>query len=214
MRRRILIVAAERFELLPIRKAVAARSDCEFVLVANGPGPRLASKAIARASANSDFDLYVSTGLCGGLRQDLRVGTVVIGTSINGVEIAQPRCGHQMVSGPIASVDRVISTREERRELSRRGAVAVEMEAAAVLDCAERSGKPCYCVKAVSDTASESFHVDLNAARDGEGRFSVLKILGQALRAPRTAFPELMRLRRNSLAAATALGEFFANCNL
>ena len=69
-----------------------------------------------------------------------------------------------------------------------------------------------YCIRAVSDTASEEFAVDLNAARDREGRIRVRQIFWQAARRPPTIVPELLRLRRNSEIAARALGAFLATC--
>jgi hypothetical protein len=102
---------------------------------------------------------------------------------------------------------------EEKRRLRQTGAIVVEMEAAAVLEKARDAGRPFYAVKAVSDGADESFSLDLNAARDGDGRFSVMRILNQAFRSPMTAFPELARLKRNGERAAVALGDFFAHCN-
>lgn len=213
MKRRVLVVAAEQFELEPIRKAIAARSDLEFSLTANGPGPRLAGEAVDAAGFPGSYDAIVSTGLCGALIEELEVGQVVLGNAVNGDEISEPRCGPGTFSGPIISVDYVAGTVEERKRLQQLGGVAVEMEAAAVLTRARQHRKPFYCVKAVSDRAGETFELDLNAARDHEGRFSVPRILGQAILSPRRIVPELGRLRRNSRHAADSLGEFFAHCN-
>jgi adenosylhomocysteine nucleosidase len=213
MKRRVLVVAAEQFELGPIRRAVSGRDDTEFVLVANGPGPRLAREAVRSAGVPVAFDSFVSAGLCGALIDELSVATIVIGNQVNGIGIPEPRSGQAYYSGAIASVDYIAGTVEEKRRLRKTGAIAVEMEAAGVLDLAREAGRPFYCVKSVSDVADEGFTVNLNAARDGEGRFSVMRILGQACRSPLTAFPELARLKRNGERAASALGEFFAHCN-
>ena len=86
------------------------------------------------------------------------------------------------------------------------------MEAAALLDRAQRWGVPFYCVRAVSDAANEDFAVDFNAARDKEGRFRPERIVAQALRRPLSGIPELLRLRRNAGLASIALGEFLGNC--
>jgi hypothetical protein len=55
--------------------------------------------------------------------------------------------------------------------------------------------------------------LDLNAARDDEGRFSVVKIFRQAVRRPLVVVPELLRLQRNSHLAAKALGVFLGDCS-
>jgi hypothetical protein len=93
------------------------------------------------------------------------------------------------------------------------GAVAVEMEAAAVAGRAKEWRMPFYCVRAVSDLALEGFALDLNEMRDEEGRFSRSRIVLRALTSPLRLFPELLRLNRNSGRAARALGDFFANCS-
>jgi len=212
MKRRVLVVAAEEFELAPIRKAVAARGDAEYVFAAKGPGPKLAREAVQSAGEPAAFDSFVSVGLCGALVDELTVGSVIVGSGVNGMNIATPRIGVRSHTGPIASVDYIAGTVEEKQRLRRTGAIAVEMEAAAVFEQARKAGRPFYCVKAVSDMAEEGFTLDLNAARDRDGRFRIMRILGQAFRSPLTGIPELARLKRNCDCAAKALGDFFAHC--
>ena len=200
MRPRVLLVAAERREL----QFVPRREGWE--MVANGPGPRLAAAVV------KDAEAIVSVGICGGLDASLRVGDVVVGSAVNGVGVGQPKSAGRHVAGPVASIDRVADAAEKRR-LAASGAVVVEMEAAGVLEAARQLGRPFYCVKAVSDSVDEDFVLDLNAARDDAGRFSTAKILMQAAKRPLVLVPELLRLRRNSEAAAKALGEFLGNCS-
>jgi len=160
-------------------------------------------------------DTVISAGLCGALDPSLRVGDIVVGTAINGVP-ADPlpeAPGFGAVVGPLASVDYVADA-SRKRELRRTGAVAVEMEAAAVLERARYWGKRFHCVKAVSDTADEVFTLDLNAARDESGRFRISHVLWQAIRRPWIGVPELLRLKTNSELAARALGGFLAHCRL
>jgi nucleoside phosphorylase len=102
---------------------------------------------------------------------------------------------------------------EEKARLRSTGALAVEMEAAALASRAEQWRKPFFCVRAVSDVAADGFALDLNTVRDKDGRFSTRRILAQALRRPVTVLPELVRLKRNSDSASRALGDFFADCS-
>ena len=44
----------------------------------------------------------------------------------------------------------------------------------------ELAGVPFYCIRAVTDTADESFANDFNAARDGDGHFIRSQICGGA----------------------------------
>ena len=213
MKRRVLVVASEPWEFAPLKAATLHRTDIEYVYVAAGPGPLLAARAVRSAGDPLAFDAFVSTGLCGALAEELKIGDVVVGREVNGIEVPEPRAASAYTSGPVASVDYFAGTVEEKRRLHRTGAIAVEMEAAAVLEGAQAASRPFYCVKVVSDTADEGFVLDLNAARDEEGRFRTGRILLQAARSPIKAAPELARLYSNGRRALSALGEFFAECN-
>lgn len=206
--RSILVVAAEQFEL----EHIQSRPGWNLTKVANGPGSTLAAEAVNRVPERPD--VVVSTGLCGALDPALRVGEIFVATAVNGKPAELPRSRLPFRSGPLVSVDRVVQTAAEKQQLRKRsGAMAVEMEAEAVAAYASRNGLPFYCIRVVSDVAEESFRVDLNAARNRDGRFSVPRILLQAARRPLIAVPELLRLRRNAALATRALGEFFADCD-
>jgi adenosylhomocysteine nucleosidase len=206
--RTVLVVAAEAFELRWIRPG---RGDLRFVKVANGPGPRLVEQAVEQV--REPVDAVLSTGICGALDPSLRVGDIVVGLSVNGEPAGTPKLSGCFRTGPILSMDRVAGTADEKKLLAASGAIAVEMEAAAVLSAARRRDVPFYCIRAVSDTAEETFAVDLNAARGRSGRFSVPRIAAQAARKPLVIVPELLRLRRNAVRAAKALGDFVADCD-
>jgi hypothetical protein len=211
-RRRILVTAAEEFELAPIRQRLLGATDFEYVYVARGPGSRLVREAVRSAGDLARFDAIVSTGLCGGLAPELRVGDIVIGLMVNRQPAQRPGFAGRVHEGPVASVDAVAGSVAEKRRLHAGGAIAVDMEAAAVEALAREAGKPFYCVKAVSDTAEEEFTLDFNAARDASGQFRVPALLWQAARNPRTCVPELWRLRRQAGTASRELGEFFVAC--
>ncbi len=200
-----LLVAAEPFEL----RWVPDRPDLRWIKAAGGPGPTLAGNAADKAGPGAD--IVVSIGLCGALDPSLQVGCIFVATHVNGTPCSVP--AGSFARGPLLSVDRVVASAKERRELRARGALAVEMEAAGVQRRAAEWGRPFFCIRAVSDGADEEFVLDLNAARDGEGRFSVKKIMLQAVRRPFRAVPELIRLKRQSEHGAKRLGDFLAVCN-
>jgi nucleoside phosphorylase len=171
---------------------------------------------LARAAVDRigrEVDGIISTGICGALIPALEVGDIVVATSVNGAAAAIPCTEKKFTAGPIASVNRVAGKICERQDLRKTGAIAVEMEAAAVAERAQEWGKPFFCVKSVSDVLDQDFVLDLNTARGSDGRFRVSRILAQALQRPFTVMPELLRLSRDGYRAARALGEFFANCS-
>jgi len=66
----------------------------------------------------------------------------------------------------------------------------------------------------ISDTADEPISIDLNAARDSEGRIEGHRVVRQAMKHPLSGTAELFRLWRKSRIAAERLGEFLGNCRV
>jgi len=182
------------------------------VAVANGPGPLLASRALELVKGRFDLDAIISVGYCGALEDELAANDIVVGAAVNGVEAREPAIDRGYIAGPVFSSDRVIATAEEKRVLRRTGAIAAEMEAAALAERARAWGIPFYCVRVVTDTAAESLPLDFNCYRARDGRFSRSRILLAALRRPGTLVPALRRLDQRCKTASEALGDFVADC--
>lgn len=187
-------------------------------MVADGPGPRRAAHALDVALSKVSPAAIVSTGVCGGLAEGLKVGTILIANRIldgdGGGEYAAatPQSAPAASTVTIVSMDRVAVTLSDKRKLRGTGAAAVEMEAAAVAARASKERTPFFCVRAVSDTAEEEFALDFNLLRDRDGRFNLPAIVWEALKRPLQRIPSLLRLDRNSRAAAESLGDFLATC--
>jgi adenosylhomocysteine nucleosidase len=223
----VVVVAAERREFAGLLRESAgvnldwpvdfARLSRGFVLLANGPGPALSAKAVREAARHTQIGALVSTGFCGGLDPRLAVGDIVIGDSVldgasgERYRAAIPDTPAAAKTGLILSMDRVAVTAGEKAVLQRStGACCIEMEAAAVARLAREFDVPFYCIRAVSDSADCDLGVDFNAFRDGEGRFSRVRIALAAVQHPRYIRP-LLNLDRDCRTAARRLGDFFAN---
>jgi adenosylhomocysteine nucleosidase len=191
------------------------------VLVANGPGPKLAGQAVEIARGRQELNGLVSTGFCGALDPALKPLDIFIPTEIlppldqlnrdrKGASINPVTTKRPYQTGKLLSLDRVASTTAEKTELRKTTASAFEMEAAAVLQKAREYDLPFYCIRAVTDTATESFPLDFNRLRDTNGRFSRTKILAAAFRQP-SVFPSLLKLNKRSKQAAQVLGDFIAD---
>jgi adenosylhomocysteine nucleosidase len=233
---RILFVASDRMEFTGIlRHTAAARPEAaavdwarsgrlnanDVLLVANGVGRKRAASAVDAALHQFPADAVVSTGFCGALDEELGLADVVVANRIlaTGEASSSPRlCASasktqpRSVQGPICSVDHVVRTAEEKRQLRATGACAVEMEAAGVASRAQYHGLPFFCVRSVTDLAGETLANDFNAALRADGHFDTMFILGQVFRHPGARLPELLRLRGRCTRAARVLGDFFADC--
>lgn len=186
-----------------------------WILVAHGPGPALAGAALAQVLDHYRPRAVLSTGFCGALDPALGRGDVFVADSVHTGQhtySALPAPSQKRhARGALLSVDRVAVTTEEKRALLAAGALAVEMEAAAVARQAERCDIPFYCVRVVSDEAAERMPLDFNQYRDREGRFSRARIAAAALLRP-SAIAALLRFDARCRQAALSLGEFLADC--
>ncbi|MBI4892836.1 MAG: hypothetical protein HY821_19595 [Acidobacteria bacterium] len=231
---RVLAVAGEGLEfegLLRRASAVTPLDDwdiafaCEatvasrsWILVANGAGPTLAAKATTIAVERSRPDAIISTGLCGACDPALPAGSILVATQ---VVDQHGRCYPAQLPvlpapahcGALVSQDRVAVTAEEKAELFAAGPRAVEMEAAAVAEVAQRAGIPFYCIRVVSDDAQSSLPLDFNRYRKADGRFSRRRIALAAMLRPGT-IPELIRFDTACRRSAILLGDTLADCRL
>jgi len=221
-----LMQNTEKSERLPWPVQFARRVECHgraTVLVAHGPGPRLAGEAVRVAGEHVRFDALVSTGFCGALDPALEPSDIFVAREVLGVGPAvlpvsgpstenRDREGAGPAIGVLISTDRVAVTAAEKAELRRQGGDAVEMEAAAVARAAQRLSLPFFCVRVVTDTAEESLPLDFNRMRDRNGRFSRVKIVAAGLRNPGDIFPKLMKFNQRCNRASGVLGDFLANC--
>jgi adenosylhomocysteine nucleosidase len=214
-----LVVAAEEREFDGIREQFGAglplhwpearfareviANGVRWWLVANGPGGRLVKEALAdRRGA----DGVISTGYCGALDPALVIGDIVVSGGLLS-------SGRAFVRGRVHSSHQVVVTAGEKKELREAtGAVAVDMEAAAVEEKAAEWNVPFRCIRVVSDTAGEDLPLDFNRFFDAAGRFSLVRIGTHALLHPLTVLPALLRLNKNCRSAGKQLGAFFADC--
>lgn len=227
-----MVVAAEPGELRGILRRCAARERLRWpvwyarsgklngnrlVLVADGAGADRARRAVRTALDRGKPDAVVSTGFCGALDPSFRPGEVFVAVRVEAggstyAGAIPPSDGRFFRSGTLASVEKVVGSTAEKARLHARGAAAVDMEAGAVALEACRNRLPFYCIRAVLDPSNESFHLDFNALRSADGRFSRAKILKAALKRPLACLPELVKIGRRARLAGNALGEFIGTC--
>jgi adenosylhomocysteine nucleosidase len=162
----------------------------------------------------SEHPLVVSAGVCGGLDPALRAGDLVLPDSvINGAGRRLSVTGHAergaaaagkapACAGVMATSSRAVGTPEAKAALrAATGAVAVDMESAAIVEAAAAHGCASLVVRAVSDDARETLPDELVRLMGADGRIRGGGIF--ALARPRVlarAF-QLRRVTRQALAS-------------
>ena len=193
-------------------REVKWKDDCWW-MIANGPGTSLVKQAFLNEAhvtqtmnAKQRVEGIISAGLCGALDPALRVGDIVVSGD------APLQSSAKFLRGEVHTVDRVVATARDKRQLrNQTGAVAVDMEAATVEQTAAEWKVPYLCVRAVSDTAGDTLPLDFNRYRNARGDFSRTRIALAAMARPFTVMPQLMEFDRNCRRAADALGDFLAD---
>ena len=228
----LLAVAAEKMEFdgvlrharkicpqnWPVRFARSAEVGANhWLMVANGPGPRLAAKAIeAGLACGEKIDAVLSMGWCGALHPHFEVGDIFAAHVVKAgqleYEVLLPRSSRTFLKGRLISQDRFVGSSAEKSELHVLGVQAVEMEAGAVAREASRLNLPLYCVRVISDTAGEDFYLDFNKMRDEEGRFQRARIAMEGILSPFKGLPNLIRMASRGKWTSNVLGDFLADC--
>ena len=151
------------------------------VVVCAGIGAAPARAAAEAVVANAKPGLLISAGLAGGLVPGWQVAQVMIPSVIVGATSRRPvfwlgEPEDVTVDGVLFSASEVVGTKEKTQLSRQYGAQAVDMEAEAVAEVAERSKIPFLAVKAICD--EWDFLVpDLAAYVDRQGRFRTFRFV-------------------------------------
>jgi len=191
---------------LPVHWARTGRwKGREVHAIANGAG---ADRAFAAVLVAPKSAAICNIGFCGALDETLRVGDVFVATEVRNGSRSWPALlpddTPDAPTGAVATISHVAQTAAEKSNLRATGASIVEMEAAGVARASEDLELPFYCIRAVSDPASEDFATDFNSALGPDGRFSTIRIVRQF------KLGELIRLKQRTDLASKNLGDFLA----
>jgi adenosylhomocysteine nucleosidase len=165
--------------------------------------------------------VVLSTGFAGALQPGLQIGDVLLATEVADLcgnrwpvtwpgELPPGAWHPPLHQGRLLSAPHLVGRPEEKQALGRQhGAVAVDMETAAVARLCSEQGMPFGCVRAISDDVQTGLSPRLLSLLAGE-RVSSLRVLAALATKPGLA-GELWRLARDTRRAArqlaTALGE-------
>jgi adenosylhomocysteine nucleosidase len=213
-----------KFELLkkePRSFYQAKIGDLDVGVLLTGIGEG-SSAAVMGEMMSDDLAFCISSGLAGALRQEHRVGDVLVPrelrfnqlhTDLDGdlvpcdPDLARlaAGCGAKRVQ-EFLTVDRILVTASEKSALGG-AADAADMESFAVVKEAYAWGVRPVVVRAISDVADEDLPLDFNRTLSQKGDVRVSKVLSELRRKPQ-ALPALVRFAQQSRRAADSLADF------
>jgi adenosylhomocysteine nucleosidase len=184
------------------------------LVITTGMGSSAAAEG-ARSLVKAGAGALASWGMAGGLDPSLRAGAILLPTEVLGPDgIAHPceagwrnrlAATIQARSGRLLTSARSVGSVEGKAELFRTtGAVAVDMESAAVAEIAEQHGLPFLAVRVVVDSAGDTLPHAVTAAADSEGHLQIWRLMGALALAPGELAP-LIRLAQRYRAANRSL---------
>jgi adenosylhomocysteine nucleosidase len=217
---RLLVLTAVDFEARTLARHLSlapaaggawphfAGGSLEIVAVGIG-----ASQLQTRGSALATPTAVVSAGVCGALAPELAVGALVVPEAVlgpDGRRRATASLGGPRRHGTLLTTDHVLEDAAAKsRCWLQTGALAVDMESAAILDWAAARGLPGLVVRGVSDPAARGVPADLARVVQDDGRVRPMRAVTAMLARPR-ALADAVALRAGTTAAlktvAAALG--------
>ncbi|MCS0599836.1 1-hydroxy-2-methyl-2-butenyl 4-diphosphate reductase [Streptomyces sp. LP11] len=188
----LLIACALGIEHLALRTGDRGGAGGPYTLLRTGMGPRAAERSVTgrlRAPALAGAAV-LATGFCAGLAPGMHPGDLVVAeetrdprgtvpcvrTDLLVKELSRILPGRTVHTGPLTGSDHVVRG-PERSGLLATGAIAADMESAATLLTALRTGeRPVAAVRVVVD-APEHELVRIGTVRGGISAFRVLRSL-------------------------------------
>jgi len=179
-----LVAALERARPRGLRLVAGRLHGHEVAVLTCGVGPDKAGRRIAAALAAWRPQRVLNLGTCGALVDELAIGDLLHGDRIlddQGHVGATAPLGQP--AGAIVTVRAGVWDPQTRATLAARGALACEMEAAAVLRACQAVGLPLAVLKVVSDQAGGAPDAALPArAGDRPGPVDIAIFQARALR--------------------------------
>ncbi|MCC3766772.1 1-hydroxy-2-methyl-2-butenyl 4-diphosphate reductase [Streptomyces sp. UNOC14_S4] len=186
----LLVACALGIERLALRGGTHGGAAGPVTVLRTGMGPQAADLAVTRALRDTGMldAAVIATGFCAGLAPGMHPGDLVVAdrtrdhlghTDCSGVELLAKELARAVPSrvihtGTLMGSDHVVRG-AERAALHAGGAIAVDMESAATLRSAVRTGpRPVAAVRVVVD-APEHELVRIGTLRGGISAFRVLR---------------------------------------
>lgn len=205
-----------------------------LLLVRTGMGPENAEAAARHLFEALPVAAAFAVGVAGGLSQEVQRGDLIVGDRAilrrSSGQVLRGEKGTMSVSfpcdsglqeaaltairrfdsrhhlGPILTVDRIVPTAEEKRQLAEdSGAVAVDMESATIASVAMAYSIPFLAIRGVLDPVEENLTIAFDHFLDNRGEPQLFSLLRYLLAHP-LALPRLVGLGLRTKAVCARLG--------
>lgn len=169
---RIAVLAPMRPELRPLVRSLALRRSrrgdtllsgsigrVEILATTTGIGPRRAARTTERLLDAHAVDHVVVVGIAGGIGPSVALGDLVVPELVldldSGAQYRPTPLGDAAPRGTLVTSEGLQSDLDAIARLERQGAVAIDMETAAIAAVCERRGCPWSVFRAISDRADD-----------------------------------------------------------
>ena len=197
-----------------LHRTQIGRASVDFVITGMG---HQNSRRAAESAMSAPHTICICTGFAGALKPEFKPGDILVARAVqmlgnrktlecaSGLATSAYQDGARLVRMFLTS-ERVVATAEEKARLAP-FADAVDMESFAVLSAAQERSLPAVAIRVISDRFDEDMPADIGMTVDEKGRVSVGGVIRHIATHP-LSLPALVRLGRNSRAAAEALANF------
>lgn len=236
----MLVTFAVNEEFAPWRKLRTFRSidydglqlwrtnigETDVTVMVTGMGTQAAAQAMDLMMRMADddryFDLCISSGLAGALREGLVPGAIIAPQTLLAevphadLESEQLKVDKELreraLEAGAVCVDCLLTAgkvlaKTHRKQACSSKAQSVDMESFEIVKAANAWGARTVVLRAISDTADEDLPIDFNRTLSKKNQISVGKVLLELLKNP-VVLPALVRFGRQSRRAAEALTKF------
>ena len=201
-RKKVLVCFAVKEEANPFQRAMGPSTQVRVLIT--GMGERNTRFAFEQALAEEKPGLVLTCGFAGGLRPELKTGTVLCQCKQD-PELATRLEKAGARPGKFAFSNSVATTAAEKRTLwDKSKADAVEMESQVIQMICQEKNIPCATVRVILDSAEEDLPLNFNELMTQDQTLNYAKLGLILLRSP-GKIRALLKLQKQSRAAAEKL---------
>jgi adenosylhomocysteine nucleosidase len=136
--------------------------DKPLTVIHTGVGKKICRERLTVLLRRERFQYLISAGFAGALEKDLRVGHLLVAENFSNPQLLSSPdldlADEGTFLGRLLTVTRIIESTHERESLNQKtGAAAVDMETETIAELCAAHDLPMLSLRAISDTASESF---------------------------------------------------------